>query len=85
MVSQSNGIELHTEMSIIALSLSCACMLSGLCGVIGALVDWDFYDSEYARRWLIQFGRSGTRVMIGFAGAISLVVGILGALWALGS
>ena len=59
------------------------CILSGLCGVVGAVLDWDFYGNVHARNWMSQFGRSGTRIMIGFVGAITLLVGVLGAVWTL--
>ena len=68
-------------MKSIALFLSVICIVSGLCGVIGALIDWNFYSNRHARSWMSQYGRNGTRIMIGFVGAVTLLVGLLVVIW----
>lgn len=68
-------------MKLIILLVAVVFIASGLCGMAGALVDWNFYTNRHARFWLQQFGRSGTRVMIGFVGAVTAFVGLLSAIW----
>ena len=72
-----------TTVKILALVLSVICVVSGTCGVLGALVDWDFCRfSQYAQMWTLQHKKGGMRVMIGFVGAITLLIGLLGLVWA---
>ena len=71
-------------MKPLVLCLATMCIVSGLCGVIGAVVDWDFYRNRYARAWKDQYGRGGTRIMVGFVGGVTLLAGMLGMIWVLG-